>query len=129
MLVVDDDRIVLRAVSRIVQRLGYDVTSEEDPDVALETLRSGRFAAVLADLNMPMRDANHLFAVCARKVRNDVPLLVITGEDDDMRIEAMLAGAGVEAILKKPARASLLARALDAATHPDDPTSGLDEAV
>lgn len=128
-LVVDDDPIVLRALTRTVQRMGYEVVAEKDPDLALGILQEQDFEVILADLNLPMASRDGLFAVHARQAKPGVPLLVVTGEDDPQRIEAMLTGASIQGVLRKPARPSVLARALDEAVSPDGPPSGLPEAV
>ncbi|NUP06306.1 MAG: response regulator [Polyangiaceae bacterium] len=54
-LVVDDDALVLRAVSAGLTRWGFSVVSSDDPLLALKMVETmpHRFAAVLTDLRMP----------------------------------------------------------------------------
>lgn len=51
-LVVDDDPLVLRALSRVLRRR-FDVETAEATDVALKLLEEGAFDAVLSDYEMP----------------------------------------------------------------------------
>jgi len=56
LLVVDDHPTNRLVLQRMVQRLGYACELAENGRVALDAWKSGRFAAVLADCNMPVMD-------------------------------------------------------------------------
>ena len=52
-LIIDDEEDVAEMNAEILTRSGYEVTAMSNPLEAVEALRSGRFDAVLSDLNMP----------------------------------------------------------------------------
>jgi two-component system response regulator YesN len=58
LLVVDDDRIVLRGIRRLLlgARPGWEIDLAESGDTALQLLRSRTYDVVVTDLQMPLGD-------------------------------------------------------------------------
>ncbi|NJD19470.1 MAG: response regulator [Gemmatimonadetes bacterium] len=52
-LVADDEPLILRAVTRLLEKRGHEIQAVPDAYRALELLRAGTFDAVLVDANMP----------------------------------------------------------------------------
>lgn len=77
-LVVDDDQGVRDALAEYLSSLGYEVTTAEDGEDALNKYRKGDFDIVLADLIMPNVDGMELLKRI-RDVNDDVIFLMITG--------------------------------------------------
>ena len=55
-LVVDDESLIRRVLSRIVQREGHSVTEAEDGVDALEKMEAATFDIVITDVRMPRLD-------------------------------------------------------------------------
>ncbi len=55
-LVIDDDDVVLRSVSKILDREGYDVEIAPNGEEGIDMARSGDFDLVLCDIRMPGLD-------------------------------------------------------------------------
>ena len=96
-LVVDDDHLVGRTLSRILARAGFhDVEVETDPAHVLEEDRFETFDAILLDLHMPEVDG---FDILQRVVDRTgpegyAPVLVLTGDQRiDVRERALASGA------------------------------------
>lgn len=96
-LIVDDDHLVGRTLSRILARAGFhDVTVETDPAQAMDADRFETFDAILLDLHMPQVDG---FDVLQRVVERTgpegyAPVLVLTGDQRiDIRERALASGA------------------------------------
>ena len=53
LLVVDDDKAVLKLLERIALRAGFDVTTAKDGQQAMELLETKPFDIVIVDLMMP----------------------------------------------------------------------------
>lgn len=53
LLIVDDEPIVLAGLRETLRREGYDVVTAANPFIALDELRKGRFATIIADHQMP----------------------------------------------------------------------------
>lgn len=81
-LVVDDDATILRAMSRMLERLGFAVTATVRPLEALERLLTdATFVGAIADLEMPELGGPELRASLAR-AGIALPVLVISGNFD-----------------------------------------------
>ncbi|MFQ5994052.1 MAG: diguanylate cyclase [Acidiferrobacterales bacterium] len=97
LLVVDDSRVMRKAINKLVQR-EFEVTEAEDGESGWEKLIDDeQIQVVIADVLMPRLDGYAL--ICriraADQIRiRDVPVIVITGaEDDETRERAFACGA------------------------------------
>jgi DNA-binding response OmpR family regulator len=112
-LIVDDDPALRRAMSTVLARDGFDVSTAADALPALEHAAISRPDIVVVDFNMPtcgLEVVRHLKATCG----DNVFVAVLTGEDhDEMRAECLAAGA--DAVLIKPIAPVELRRRLTAA--------------
>jgi EAL domain-containing protein (putative c-di-GMP-specific phosphodiesterase class I) len=92
-LIVDDDRAVVRAFGRIIGSSGVLVTAAWDPSSALHAIEEQRFDAVICDIGLPGMSGITL----ARHVRNrwpEVPIILVTGDPRlDTALEAFEIGA------------------------------------
>jgi len=114
-LIVDDDPIQRRLYSEIVGSMGYQPSTAEDGEVAIDLLLDGAAGpspdVVLLDLNMPGVDG---MAVLERltPAKPDLPIIVLTGHGGvDTAVKAMRAGAAD--FLVKPVGPERLAVTLD----------------
>ncbi len=81
-LVVDEEEDVLDITATFLGREdGLDVSTETDPQRALERVVDGEFEAVVSDLMMPGLTG---FELCQaiREAGSDVPVLLFTGRDE-----------------------------------------------
>jgi len=92
-LLVDDDAIILDALSMFLRREGYTVETATDGSEALEMLASNPFALVLTDVNMPRTNGLELLRE-ARRRHPDVVVMVVTGYGTiENAVEAIKMGA------------------------------------
>jgi response regulator RpfG family c-di-GMP phosphodiesterase len=78
LLVVDDEQLVRRALSRYLVKKGYFVEVAEDGIQAIDKLAQDSFDLVLTDLKMPNLDGRELMTIMAQKFP-DIPKIVLTG--------------------------------------------------
>ncbi|MFQ5760574.1 MAG: diguanylate cyclase [Acidiferrobacterales bacterium] len=103
-LVVDDSRVMRKAIGKFIQG-EFDVTDAEDGEAGWQKLtEDDQIQVVIADVLMPKLDGYALIcrirAADQTRIR-DVPVIVITGaEDDDTRERAFACGAN--AFITKP---------------------------
>lgn len=92
-LVVDDERDLLRTLSRALRHAGYHVETAENGEEAVEVFVAGLFHAVVSDISMPGMDGVALL----RAIRGhdlDVPVILITGAPSvETAIQALDYGA------------------------------------
>ncbi|HEY4244548.1 MAG TPA: response regulator [Kofleriaceae bacterium] len=104
-LVVDDDPSVLRVVTRMLRRMGFEVVSTTRPVEALERVLDPRaaFACILTDVDMPeLRGTELLRSVAAAGI--ELPAILMSGRLDD--------GSVGRQLLEKPFGDTELRRAL-----------------
>jgi len=94
-LLADDDPRLLHVVSMYLSMEGYDVTTAEDGDDALQQVLSGSFEIAILDVMMPGSDG---IEICKRIRENaatqSMPVLIFTALSTDADAErARLAGA------------------------------------
>lgn len=82
LLIVDDAPGLVKGLKHSLEREGYEVSTAADGRIALETIRTGRFDAILLDLMLPEVDG---MTVC-REVRrhSSVPIIMLTARSDDL---------------------------------------------
>jgi CheY-like chemotaxis protein len=112
-LVADDDGVIRRVLTMLLERQGYRVLVAEDGDGALHQVRSGQPSVIFLDARMPAPDG---YEVC-RTIREErlaepepfVIMLTAAGEESDRRRAAV---AGVNEFLTKPFSPSKLSTRL-----------------
>ncbi len=99
-LCVDDEPMVLRLMTRLLERLGADVTTATGPLEALDVFAAERFDLIVTDIRMPGMDG-HAFLAEIRARDAEVPVVVATGHASlDNAIRALHDGAS--GMLLKP---------------------------
>jgi CheY-like chemotaxis protein len=99
-LVVDDDAVVGRSISRVLGGGGYQVRETLSGSEALEELRHQRYDLVFTDLRMPGLDGLEV-ASRVRREHPGLPVVVVTGYGSE-RSETRARDLGVAAFLRKP---------------------------
>ena len=81
LLIVEDDATLLRALTRGLEREGYDVDVAFDGDAALQRATSEDYDAIVLDVMLPGRDG---VQVCEELRRRDrrMPVLMLTARTD-----------------------------------------------
>jgi len=99
-LLVDDDRTVVRLCQRLLERAGYQVIAATDPMDAIRVLSQGGVGLLLTDIRMPVMDGFELISK-AKEFYPDLPVLVMTGfASVDNAIQAL--HRGVDGLILKP---------------------------
>lgn len=114
-LVVDDDRTLLKLVQWRLERAGHEVISLASPQNALELVLAGKVPdAVVLDVSMPeISGVEVLQTLRLGFGLNDLPAVFLSGRTSP---EAVEAGRALGAIyLTKPFVASALLKAIDQA--------------
>ncbi len=77
-LVVDDDQDIREYLQDFLQAEGFEVTTLEDPSLAVERIRDEVFHLVVLDLMMPKISGIDLLAQI-RSVDDDIAVIILTG--------------------------------------------------
>ena len=101
-MIVDDEKEVLLMEKKVLEHFGYRVSSHTGSVDALRKFRdeSDSFDIVVTDMTMPDMPGD-IFAEELRKIRPDIPIILLTGYSDSMSEEKALA-MGINAFFIKP---------------------------
>lgn len=77
-LVVDDERVALKNLRRILEKVGYKVSTFSNPLRALKRLEKEGYDVLISDLRMPYLDGLSLLDQ-AKRLAPDMEVIVITG--------------------------------------------------
>jgi CheY-like chemotaxis protein len=116
-LYLDDEEALILLTSRVLRRLGYEVTGYSSPAKALEAFRlqPEYFDAVITDIAMPGMSGFE-FARNILEIRAVVPIVIVSGyvrTEDQERAAQM----GIRELILKPNTVDELARTLDRVLH------------
>ena len=114
-LIIEDDRMLARLVERTLGEAGYAVDVTRSADEGRDAALASDYDAVLLDLELPDRSGLEVVRTLRREGR-DVPVLIMTGRDDDQDIVKGL-DAGADDYLLKPVNPEVLKARLRAAVR------------
>ncbi len=116
---VDDNGLGLVARKSVLEELGHRITIASTPLDALQLFTRHRFDIVITDFKMPKMNGIEL-TVQLRKVREDIPVILISGFTDALGLNEQTTGAdlviqksahevtqlirGVNRLLRRPPR-------------------------
>lgn len=101
-LVVDDEPFIIRSLSFVLERAGYDVYQARNGDEALEKLRDVRPAICILDVMMPRRNGYEVCQIVKGdpELRDTYVILLTAKGQESARKQGLLAGA--DEYLTKP---------------------------
>jgi diguanylate cyclase (GGDEF)-like protein len=113
-LVADDSKVIRKAVSKILGN-DFELVEAEDGEIAWSQLgKEGRIEVLMTDIEMPKLDGYGL--ICRVRAADhdhlrELPIIVITGAEDDVTRERAYACGATDFITKPIDGVQLLARA------------------
>ena len=80
-LVVDDERVLVKGIKFNLENEGYQVTTGSDGEEAVALARTGEFDLIILDLMMPKIDG--LQACMKIREFSNVPIIMLTARSED----------------------------------------------
>ena len=99
-LIVDDDAIVVHSCRRILEAEGMEIQSADNVEEGMAVLTAENVDLMLTDIKMPGQDGFEMIKQ-ARKIRPEMPILMMTGYLTSETIEAGR-HAGADNCIAKP---------------------------
>jgi DNA-binding NarL/FixJ family response regulator len=109
-VLIDDDRSWLEALSEYLQRKGFGVVTAADPAEGLALLRNADISVVISDYDMPGMTGLELVRLIRRQQANVAVLVVSSAEEPSLANRVLAEGA--RAFLPKSASPAHLVRKL-----------------
>lgn len=101
-LVIDDEKVMLRLVKAILSRAGYEVVTSESIELALDILRDQSFDLITCDLMLPgISGLDFLKMMQSGAVQPRLPVVVVTAAGYQAELEQARA-MGAAYVLNKP---------------------------
>lgn len=109
-LLIDDEPDIIDVGKRILEQLGYTVTTNSSSMDALELFQKDpyQFDLVISDMTMPFMTGDELAGEFMR-IRQDIPIIICTGYSEKLTEEKALS-IGIRAYLGKPLLKSEIAK-------------------
>jgi DNA-binding response OmpR family regulator len=101
-LVVDDDKSILRTFTRILQKNGYDIDTAETGKEAMEKAENRQYDLALVDIRLPDMDGTDLLAKLKKPLQNTVKIMITGFPSLETGVKALDEGA--DAYLVKPVK-------------------------
>lgn len=98
LLIVDDNRLGLQARKVVLEELGYTVEVSSSPEEALALVAARQYDLVITDYLMPAMNGKEFIGE-VRKIRPEVPVILISGFVDAMGLDEK--GTGADAVVQK----------------------------
>ncbi len=114
-LIVDDDELILKALSRILESAGYEPRCYLGPEEALAALDEDRPVVVISDYMMPGIDGITLLKQVRERAPGAVRILCTAAEDFRVALQAVNSGEVFRIIAKPWHQQELLATVFQAA--------------
>jgi DNA-binding NtrC family response regulator len=111
MLVIDDDRAILKVFTRIFEKRGYSVSTAETGREAEKKLAEKNYDATLLDIRLPDMDGTDLLPLMQEIAPNMVKIVITGLAEAENYHEAGRKGADV--FLSKPVEPEILLDVLD----------------
>lgn len=101
-IVIDDDKSILRTFTRILQKAGYEIDVAETGKEAFEKAEKRRYGLALVDVRLPDIDGTDLL-IKMKDTMKDTIKIVITGFPS-LEVGVKALDAGADAYLVKPVK-------------------------
>ena len=101
-LVVDEDKSILRTFSHILQKGGYEIDAAETGKVAREKTETRSYDIALVDVKLPDMDGTDLLSMIRKTMPKAVKILITGFPSLENGVRAL--DEGVDAYLVKPVK-------------------------
>ncbi len=101
-LVVDDDKSILRTFTRILQKSGYEIDVAETGKEAQEKAENHHYDLALVDIRLPDMDGTDLLAKLKKQLQHTVKIMITGFPSLETGVKALDEGA--DAYLVKPVK-------------------------
>ena len=117
-LVVDDDKSILRTFARILQKNGYEIETAETGKEAMEKADNRNYDLALVDIRLPDMDGTDLLAKLKKQLLNTVKIMITGFPSLESGVKALDEGA--DAYLVKPVKPQELLVLLEEKLNPQE---------
>jgi CheY-like chemotaxis protein len=112
-LLIDDSKVFITTLSKVLSDWGYNVSSFTEPIGALEAFKGESFFLVICDLYMPSLSGDKLLYRFLQENPKQVCCVLTSAENDDQILKKAIRLDNVKGLIKKPVSLEKLEQFLD----------------
>jgi DNA-binding response OmpR family regulator len=101
-IVIDDDKSILRTFTRILQKNGYEIDVAETGKEAIEKSKKNRYDLALIDIRLPDMDGTDLLVKMKQTMQGAIKIMITGFPSLETGVKALDEGA--DAYLVKPVK-------------------------
>ncbi|XES78484.1 MAG: response regulator [Candidatus Bathyarchaeia archaeon] len=101
-IVVDDDKSILRTFTRILQKSGYEIDVAETAKEAIDKSKAKSYDLALIDIRLPDMDGTDLLVKMQKTMHNSIKIMITGFPSLETGVKALDEGA--DAYLVKPVK-------------------------
>jgi DNA-binding response OmpR family regulator len=101
-LIVDDDKSILRTFTRILKKNGYEIDAAETGKEAIEKADTKEYNLALVDIRLPDMDGTELLAKTKKPLQKTIKIMITGFPSVETGVKALDEGA--DAYLVKPVK-------------------------
>ena len=111
-LLIDDDRLTLKAIRRVLSEKGFRVFPASNKLNALTWIRSESIDCVVCDVQLPDSTLTDMVTAVKEAIGREIPLILISSAPENPEIDDTLLTAA-DAFVPKPINFPLLIRVIE----------------
>ena len=100
-LICEDNLLVLRALSVVLEREGFDPVAVSDGNKAIAMLKTTEFGLVVVDIHMPYHSGLEVIGYLRTELKKQTPVLIVTAFSDP-QVQRQAAEMKVSGYITKP---------------------------
>lgn len=104
-LIIDDEKIVLTSIKKILEKEGFEIFLAADADEALSRVKTTEFSLIICDIRLPGQNGIELIKKIRRRLqaagKDKIPEVLITGYADAERYQEAI-NLGITDYFHKP---------------------------
>jgi DNA-binding response OmpR family regulator len=100
-LICEDNKLALRALSVILEREGFTINTATDGNEAIELLRKKSYDLLVVDIHMPYHSGLELIRYLRSVLGKKTPVLIVTAFSDPI-MQKQAGELGIDGYIVKP---------------------------
>ena len=101
LLICEDNLLVMKTLSVVLKREGFETDTAEDGNEALSLLQNNEYDLLILDIHLPYHSGLELLKFVRSELRKDTPAIILTAfSDHQMQLQAK--ELGIDGNIVKP---------------------------
>lgn len=111
LLVCEDNKLVIKTLSVVLEKNGFDVDLAEDGNIAFELLQNTLYDLILVDIHLPFHSGLEIIKFLRSDLKQKTPVLVLSAFSDS-EIQRQAGEMEIDGYMIKPFDPSDLTRTI-----------------